>query len=60
MTDLEGMNRNQLLVQIIRLRGENERLNKKVSDLTWDLYPDRSGGQFDSRDNFYDEWRNSK
>jgi len=60
MTDLEDMNQNQLLGQVMRLQSENERLNKKVSDLTWDLYPDRSGGQFDSRDNFYDEWRNSK
>ena len=44
--DLENMTREELLGQIVSLRGQISELKAKNIDMGWQLNPDRSGGQF--------------
>jgi hypothetical protein len=46
MTNLEDMTREQLIGQIMYLRKKISRLEDAVSDMGWQLNPDRMGGQF--------------
>lgn len=46
MTDLTKMTREQLIIMVMNLQDENERLRKANVDMGWQLNPDRMGGQF--------------
>jgi len=39
----------ELLAENKRLKEENLRLNKKITEMGWELNPDRMGGMFDHR-----------
>ena len=46
MTDITKMTREELIIMVMNLQDENERLRKANSDMGWRLNPDRMGGQF--------------
>lgn len=46
MTDITKMTRKELIIMVMNLQDENERLRKANSDMGWELNPDRMGGQF--------------
>lgn len=46
MTDITKMTREELIIMVMNLQDENERLRKANSDMGWQLNPDRMGGQF--------------
>lgn len=59
MTDLTKMTREQLIIMVMNLQDENERLRKSNSDMGWQLNPDRMGGQFtrEETERNWDGWR---
>lgn len=59
MTDLTKMTRKELIVMVMDLQDENERLRKANVDMGWQLNPDRMGGQFtrEETERNWDEWR---
>lgn len=59
MTDLTKMTREQLIILVMNLQDENERLRKANSDMGWQLNPDRMGGQFtrEETERNWDGWR---
>lgn len=59
MTDLTKMTRKELIIMVMNLQDENERLRKANSDMGWQLNPDRMGGQFtrEETERNWDEWR---
>jgi len=51
--------REELLEQeVIRLRRHIAHCEKQISDMSWQINPDRSGGQFDWRD--YEQMKRSE
>lgn len=46
MTDLTKMTRKELIIMVMNLQDENERLRKANYEMSWQLNPDRMGGQF--------------
>lgn len=59
MTDLTKMTRKELIIMVMNLQDENERLRKANSDMSWQLNPDRMGGQFtrEETERNWDGWR---
>ena len=59
MTDITKMTRKELIIMVMNLQDENERLRKANSDMGWQLNPDRMGGQFtrEETERNWDEWR---
>lgn len=59
MTDLTKMTRKELIIMVMNLQDENERLRKENSDMGWKLNPDRMGGQFtrEETERNWDGWR---
>jgi hypothetical protein len=53
------MTREQLIVKMMELAEENERLRKVNFDMGWELNPDRMGGQFtrEEIERNWDGWR---
>lgn len=56
MTDLTKMTRKELIIMVMNLQDENERLRKANSDMGWQLNPDRMGGQFTREEISRDGW----
>lgn len=56
MTDLTKMTREQLLGQIMYLRKRVAQLEDQVSDMSWQLNPDRMGGQFTEEEKNRSGW----
>lgn len=46
MTNIEDMTRMQLIREVVYLRERVAQLENKVTDMGWELNPDRMGGQF--------------
>lgn len=46
MTDITKMTREELIIMVMKLQDENERLRKANYEMGWRLNPDRMGGQF--------------
>ena len=59
MTDITKMTRKELIIMVMNLQDENERLRKANSDMSWQLNPDRMGGQFtrEETERYWDGWR---
>ena len=59
MTDITKMTREELIIMVMNLQDENERLRKANSDMGWQLNPDRMGGQFtrEETERNWDGWR---
>lgn len=59
MTDITKMTRKELIIMVMNLQDENERLRKANSDMGWQLNPDRMGGQFtrEETERNWDGWR---
>lgn len=59
MTDITKMTRKELIIMVMNLQDENERLRKENSDMGWKLNPDRMGGQFtrEETERNWDGWR---
>lgn len=59
MTDITKMTRKELIIMVMNLQDENERLRKANSDMSWQLNPDRMGGQFtrEETERNWDGWR---
>ena len=46
-----------IMMEFQILQSENERLKRRISDMSWDLNPDKSGGQFTQEElNRGDKW----
>lgn len=56
MTDLTKMTREELIIMVMDLQDENERLRKSNSDMGWRLNPDRMGGQFSEEEKNRSGW----
>lgn len=59
MTDITKMTREQLMIMVMNLQDENERLRKENYEMGWRLNPDRMGGQFtrEETERNWDGWR---
>lgn len=59
MTNITKMTRKELIIMVMNLQDENERLRKANSDMSWQLNPDRMGGQFtrEETERNWDGWR---
>jgi len=55
MTDLTKMTREELIIIVMDLQDEIERLRKANIDMGWQLNPDRMGGQF-TREEIERKW----
>lgn len=59
MTDITKLTRKELIIMVMKLQDENERLRKANGDMSWQLNPDRMGGQFtrEETERNWDGWR---
>lgn len=46
MKNLHDMTKDELMLEVLRLQDENDRLRDTNTELSWKLNPDRMGGQF--------------
>lgn len=46
VTDITKMTRKELIIMVMNLQDENERLRKENYEMGWKINPDRMGGQF--------------
>lgn len=59
MTDITKMTRKELIIMVMNLQDENERLREANYEMDWRLNPDRMGGQFtrEETERNWDGWR---
>jgi hypothetical protein len=59
MSDITKMTRKELIIMVMNLQDENERLRKANYEMGWRLNPDRMGGQFtrEETERNWDGWR---
>lgn len=59
MTDITKMTRKELMIMVMNLQDENERLRKENYEMGWKINPDRMGGQFtrEETERNWDGWR---